>query len=83
MIQYFPVPMGSPPQPSPKRSYGEVRMVFKRGILELCDILPRFKSKWPMDFDELSVRNGIVVYSTRIPYKIVSYYHFHLKFKII
>ncbi|XP_068224951.1 beta-galactosidase-like [Palaemon carinicauda] len=67
--KYLPLPPGDVPPPSPKYSYGEVKMSILGSVLQLKTILQSVSAMWPLTFEELSVPSGLVLYETVIPFR--------------
>ena len=71
-FQYLPLPPGEVPPASPKFRYGEVSLAATGSVFQMADLLQKVTNKWPLTFEELLVPNGIVVYKTVLPFRIVS-----------
>lgn len=64
-LQYFPLPPGPVPKPSPKGAYGKVRLQFSGTIFDnLDDLCPRgpTTSQLPLSFEVLRQIHGFVLY---------------------
>ncbi|RXG56870.1 Beta-galactosidase [Armadillidium vulgare] len=66
--KYVSLPDGPVPGPSEKYAYGDVLLSSTGDVFGLLDGLGTVTDTYPQTFEALSVSNGIVVYSTRIPY---------------
>ena len=75
-LQYLPLPPGNVPPASTKYGYGKVSMAPSGSVFQMVELLQKVTNKWPLTFEELLVPNGIVVYKTVLPFRIVS--HFYL-----
>ncbi|KAB7503455.1 Beta-galactosidase [Armadillidium nasatum] len=66
--KYVSLPDGPVPGPSEKYAYGDVLLSSTGNVFGLLDGLDTVTDAYPQTFEALSASNGIVVYSTRIPY---------------
>lgn len=66
------MPAGEVPPASPKYGYGKVTMAPTGSVFQMVDLLQKVTNKWPLTFEELLVPNGLVVYKTVLPFRIVS-----------
>lgn len=71
-LQYLPLPSGDVPPASPKYRYGKVSVAAAGSVFQMADLLQTVSNKWPLTFEQLLVPNGIVVYKTVLPFRIVS-----------
>ncbi|XP_045105741.1 beta-galactosidase-like isoform X3 [Portunus trituberculatus] len=68
--KYLPVPQGPIPRPTKKGVYGAVNLTAIASLWEVAARLPTTYHPWPLTFEQLDLSVGLVIYSTRVPFRI-------------